>query len=153
MNLETTTCISHEHLALVKMYSKKYNITLSSFILQLINYIVSYKYSKTQSYTRLSYRPRYSNQWKRFHLSLIEHEYEFLMDIRKVYKISIAKMIAFCIDNFLYEFVSSLDKQDNTDNYRFSGYTFQFYIEEGIPCCKFYWGPHPDILKKATLVT
>ena len=84
---------------------------------------------------------------------LIEHEYEFIMDVRKVYKVSLAKMIAFCIDNYLYDFIAALEKVDNTDNYRISGYSFQFYLEDGIPCCQFYWGPHPDIWKKAIYET
>ncbi|MCX8125333.1 MAG: hypothetical protein N3F66_14390 [Spirochaetes bacterium] len=147
MNLETTTCISYEHLNIIKIYSKKYKIPLSSFIVNFINYVLSHKNIKTKSYSRVSYRPRYNGSWKRLHIVLLEHEYEFFMDVRKVYKVSLAKMIAYCIDNYLFDFISALEKDDNTDNYRFSGYTFQFYLEEGIPCCKFYWGPHPEILK------
>ncbi len=151
MNLETTTCISHKHLELIKVYAEKYKIPVSSFIIYLINFVVTHKIMQVKACSRLSYRPRHSGGWKRVHIMLLEHEYEFVMDVRKVYKMSLAKIIAFCIDNYLFDFINALNKEDNTDNYRCCGYTFSFYLEEGIQCCQFYWGPHPEILKKITL--
>jgi len=149
MNLETTTCISYEHLDIIQRYAKLHKLSLSMFIINFINYVVSYKTINTKAYSRLSYRTRYSGNWRRLHIVLLEHEYEFIMDVRKVYKMSLAKVIAYCIDNYLYDFLNALEKEDNTDNYRVSGYSFLVFLEEGIQCCQFYWGPHPEILKKA----
>ncbi|HOJ27544.1 MAG TPA: hypothetical protein PL059_00560 [Spirochaetota bacterium] len=149
MNLETTTCISYEHLDIIQRYAKLHKLSLSMFIINFINYVVSYKTINTKAYSRLSYRTRYSGNWKRLHIVLLEHEYEFIMDVRKVYKMSLAKVIAYCIDNYLYDFLNALEKEDNTDNYRVSGYSFLVFLEEGIQCCQFYWGPHPEILKIA----
>jgi len=43
------------------------------------------------------------------------------------------------------------EKEDYyTDNYRYSGYSFEVSREEDIFYYKVYWGPHPDILRKAT---
>jgi len=145
MNLETTTCISYEHLQLLKHHADKNKLSLHSCIVALINYTVLHKTIAVKAYTRLSYRKRYI-QWKRLHIMLLEHEYEFILDLKKVYKMSFAKLIAYCIDNYLYEFLEALEKEDNTDNYRCGGYTFRFFLEEGIQCCQFYWGPPPEIL-------
>lgn len=147
MNLETTTCMSPEHLQIIKTHALKHNVSLRSFIVGIINYVISHKTIPVKVYSRLSYRPR-DGAWMRFHLVLIEHEYEFLLDVKKVYKMSLAKVIAYCIDNYLFDFLKALSDEDNTDNYRCSGYTFQFYLEEGIQCCQFYWGPHPRTMKK-----
>lgn len=148
MNIETTTCIVYDHLKLLREYAAHYELSLHSFIVSLINYVMSYKKIPVKSYTRLSYRERY-HSWKRVHLYLYEHEYEFLMDVRKVCKMSLAKVIAFCVDNYLFDFIAALNSDENTDNYRYSGYTFAFYLEDGIPCCQFYWGPPPELLQKA----
>lgn len=148
MNIETTTCIACEHIELLKLYAAHYKISFHTFVVNLINYVLSYKTLPIKSYTQLKYRKRHTN-WKRVHLYLYEQEYEFLMDVRKVCKMSIAKVIAYCVDNYLFDFLAGLDSEENTDNYRYSGYTFCFYLDEGIPCCQFYWGPPPELVKQS----
>ncbi|MEW6525687.1 MAG: hypothetical protein AB1444_03350 [Spirochaetota bacterium] len=149
MNIETTTCIAYEHLELFQSYAAMHKLSLHTFIINFINYVLSYKHIPVKSYKRLQYRKRYQ-AWKRVHLYLYENEYEFVMDVRKVCKMSLAKVIAYCVENYLYDYLAALDSEDNTDNYRFSGYTFSFYLEEGIHCCQFYWGPPPELVKLAT---
>jgi hypothetical protein len=149
MNIETTTCIAYEHLELLQENAAIRKLSLHTFIINFINYVLSYKHIPVKSYSRLRYRKRYQT-WKRVHLYLYENEYEFVMDVRKVCKMSLAKVIAYCVENYLYDYLAALDSEDNTDNYRFSGYTFLFYLEEGIPCCQFYWGPPPELVKLAT---
>jgi len=48
-------------------------------------------------------------------------------------------------------FLSKEEEKDDyyADNYRYSGYSFEISREEDIFYCKLYWGPHPDILRKA----
>ncbi|MEW6527967.1 MAG: hypothetical protein AB1444_15025 [Spirochaetota bacterium] len=148
MNIETTTCIAYEHLELFQLCAAVYKLPLHTFIINFINYVFSYKRIPVKSYKRLQYRKRYQT-WKRVHLYMYENEYEFVMDVRKICKMSLAKVIAYCVENYLYDYLAALDSDENTDNYRFSGYTFSFYLEEGIPCCQFYWGPPPELVKLA----
>ena len=61
-----------------------------------------------QSFKQLSYRKK-GTAWKRFHLVLFDDEYEFFMDVKKVWKMSLAKVIAYCMDNVLFEFLAILD--------------------------------------------
>lgn len=151
MNIETTTCVSLEHLDLIKFYAIRYNMSLRTFISSLISFSAQWEKVGIQSFQQLSYRKK-GTSWKRLHLMLYEDEYEFFIDVKKVWKMSLAKIIAFCLENVLDEFLKVLDTmQDNdyTDNYRHNGYTFSFYREENIVCCQFYWGPHPEIIRKA----
>ncbi len=148
MYLETTTCISSKHLELLQFYSQKCNISIRTLISSLINYAVSSEKFQIHRFKRLSYRKR-NNDWVRFHLYLFEDEYEFFMDVRKVYKMSLARVIEYCIDTVLFDLVDLLLKEDDTDNYRYRNYTFGFFEEEGVFCCQFYWGLHPDIVRKA----
>ncbi|HOT20276.1 MAG TPA: hypothetical protein PLX22_10035 [Spirochaetota bacterium] len=148
MNLETTTCISYEHLDVIMHHSEKYDMSMRSFIVSFINFVATHKIVPNKPYSRLTYRSRGIAEWKRLHLVLLENEYEFFLDVKKLWKMSLAKIIAFCIENYLYDFIEALENTDNTDNYRFSGYSFGVFLEEGIQCCQFYWGPPPSILKK-----
>ncbi len=151
MNIETTTCISVEHIELMKFYSKHYNISQRTFLSGLVSFAAQLEKEDVKSFKQLSYRKK-GTHWKRFHLVLFEDEYEFFMDVKKLWKMSLAKIIAFCLDNVLDEFLAVLDsmgEDDYTDNYRYSGYTFSVYRVYGIVCCKFFWGPDPKIIKKA----
>lgn len=148
MYLETTTCISLKHLELLQFYSQKCNISIRTLISSMINYAVNTEKCQVQRFTRLSYRRR-NNEWVRFHLYLFEDEYEFFMDVKKVWKMSLAKILEYCIDNVLFDLIDLLLEEDDTDNYRYRNYTFGFYKEEGVFCCHFYWGLHPEIIRKA----
>ena len=148
MNIETTTCLSVEHLELLQYYSKLYNIPIRTIISSMINYAVHTEKYKVQRFKRLSYRSR-NGKWVRFHLCLFEDEYEFFLDVKKVWKMSLAKIIAFCIDNVLFDLIRLLIEEDDTDNYRYKNYTFGFFMEEGVFCCHFYWGLHPELIRKA----
>jgi len=154
MNIETTTCISYEHLDIIKYHAKKHKMTLRTFISCLIRFAAQCEKGEIRYFKQLRYRPRKSGSWKRLHLVLYEDEYEFFMDVKKLWKMSLARVIAFCIDNVLEEFLRFLSKEEEkddyyTDNYRYSGYSFEISREEGIFYCKVYWGPHPEILRKA----
>lgn len=42
MNIETTTSITSEHLELFKQYTPLYKLLLHTFIINFINYVLSY---------------------------------------------------------------------------------------------------------------
>lgn len=155
MNIETTTCISYDHLEVLKYHAKYHNMSLRTFISCLIKYAAQFEKANVKYFKQLKYRKRGQGQWRRLHLVLYEDEYEFLLDVKKLWKMSLAFVIAFCLDNVLEEFLRFLERESHredyyTDNYRYSGYSFEIGNEENIFYCKFYWGPHPEILRKAT---
>jgi len=154
VNIETTTCISYEHLEILKYNAERHNMSLRTFISSLIRFAADLEKNNVQYFKQLTYRKRGQGQWKRLHLVLYYDEYEFFLDVKKLWKMSLAKVIAFCLDNVLEEFLrflSIVEQEDDyyTDNYRYSGYSFEVGREEDIFYCKFYWGPHPEIVRKA----
>ncbi len=156
MYIETTTCISYNHLSLVKLYALEHKMSVSSFLAHLIAFAVQCEKLDIRCLKRLRYRKRNGGSWKRVHLVLFQDEYEYFLDVRKLWKMSIANVIAYCLDNVLQEFLNFLtrveqDEDYYTDNYRLKGYAFDFCIEEEVFCIKLYWGPHPEIIKKALL--
>jgi len=74
--------------------------------------------------------------WHLFHLQVGEDEYEFLLDMRKLCKMSVSLILAYAVGKYL----SKLMKNKNTDNYRFKNYIIvREYIDDVI-CWKFIWG-------------
>ncbi|MEW6527812.1 MAG: hypothetical protein AB1444_14235 [Spirochaetota bacterium] len=159
MYFETTTCISLIHLAVLQEYSQKLSIPLRSLLVYMVMYAAKKEKRKFIAFKRIAYRKRnIDNPWKRVHLVLYQSEYEFLLDVKKLWKMSLAHVIEFCTENVLDEFFLYFQKrlkEINTDNYPNNllsyyenrSYTFDFYREKGIHCLKFYWGPPPKLLK------
>jgi len=108
MSIETTTCISFEHLKLLQSHAQRYDMSLRTFISGMVSFAAQCEKVSVQSFKQLSYRKK-GTAWKRFHLVLFDDEYEFFMDVKKVWKMSLAKVIAYCLDNVLFEFLAILD--------------------------------------------
>ncbi len=160
MDFETTTCISLQHLAILQEDAQKLDVPLSTLIVYLVMYAAKKEKKTYVAFKRIAYRKRNTgNPWKRVHLVLYQSEYEFFLDVKKLWKMSLANIIAFCVDNVLEEFFLYFKerlKEINTDNYPENlpsyyenrSYTFDFHREKGIHCLKFYWGPPPEVLRK-----
>ncbi len=154
MTIETTTCISYAHLEILTLHAAKHKMTLRTFISALISFAAYFDKIHVQYFKQLKYRQRHNGEWKRLHLVLYDDEYEFFMDVKKLWKMSLARIIAFCLDNVLYEFLEFLAKEEKnedyyTDNYRYRGYAFETGTKKDIFYLTVYWGPHPKILQKA----
>ncbi|MGB4268711.1 MAG: hypothetical protein WBK20_05965 [Spirochaetota bacterium] len=153
MNIETTTCISYEHLDLLHSHATKHGMSLRTFISSLVSFAAQSQKVDIRYFKQIKYRPK-GSKWKRLHLVLYNDEYEFFLDVKKLWKMSLAMVIAYCIDNVLYEFLKFLTKVEEdedyyTDNYRYSGYTFEIGEDANIFFYTLYWGPHPAIVKKS----
>ncbi|MEW6526235.1 MAG: hypothetical protein AB1444_06150 [Spirochaetota bacterium] len=161
MDFETTTCISLPHLAILGDYAHTLDVPLTTLIVYLVMYAAKKEKKTYVAFKRIAYRKRNAgNPWKRVHLVLYQSEYEFFLDVKKLWKMSLANIIAFCVDNVLEEFFLYFKKrlkEINTDNYPNNlpsyyenrSYTFDFHRENGIHCLKFYWGPPPKALRTA----
>jgi hypothetical protein len=159
MDFETTTCISYEHLNILEGYCQKLDVPLRTLIVYMILYAAKKEKKKAIAFKRISYRKRNKgNPWKRVHVVLYHSEYEFFLDVKKLWKMSLANVIAFCVDNVLVEFFEYFSRRlkeiesDNYPNnlpsyYENRSYTFDFHREKGIHCLKFYWGPPPEALQ------
>jgi len=147
MNFETTTCISHEHREILELYAKKYNVSLRNLIAMLVQYIAEHEKIMFNGNRRIKYRSRKGpHTWQRLHIVLYPQEYEFVLDVKKVYKMSFALIIAFGVDFVLEEFIKLVLEKENTDNYRLCNYHFEFGEDEGIKYCHIYWGLPTKIL-------
>ena len=89
MNFETTTCISHEHREILELYAKKYNVSFRNLIAMLVQYIAEHEKIMFNGNRRIKYRNRKGpHTWQRMHIVLYPQEYEFVLDVKKVCKMS-----------------------------------------------------------------
>ncbi|MGQ9842022.1 MAG: hypothetical protein ACUVRK_00520 [Spirochaetota bacterium] len=151
MDFETTTCISYDNVQLLTEIAAKLDIPLHSFIVRLLIFGVKNEKAICKAFKSIAYRKRNKdNPWKRVHLYVQYREYEYLLDIKKLWKMSIARAIEYCVEHVLDEFTESLqlyiesEKRGNTDNYLeyvFNrSYLFEHDREEGVHSVRLYWG-------------
>jgi len=148
MQFETTTCIAKEHRELLNYYASVYDISVTDFITSLIHYAVLCEKQDPKTFKGIQYRKRRKGQWERIHLYVRYNEYEFLLDMKKIWKMSVALLIEYCIENVLEEFVKRLSEEDDTYSYRFRSYTIKFEKIYGFESFQIIWGLPPEIMEK-----
>ncbi|GAB4112796.1 MAG TPA: hypothetical protein PL059_14620 [Spirochaetota bacterium] len=151
MNAETTTCISLTHDKILKEICKKYNLSITTIVVLMVKFAVERQKLSIISNRNVKYRNKNCSIWRRIHLQLSPNDYEFLMDVKKIWKISVAKMIEYCIDNVLFELQEKVLEKNKTDNYLYNNYHFEIGEEEGLTYYLIYWGLPLKLLKKLTL--
>jgi hypothetical protein len=82
---------------------------------------------------------RNKNEWVTFHLVLRVDEYEYLLDLKKLMKMSASLIVAYAVEKFL----KKLMKKNNTDNNRYRNYLIVKEIIDNLICWKFIWGFPP----------
>jgi hypothetical protein len=91
------------------------------------------------TWSRVRYQKRdIKSNWRHMHLTLRPDEYEFFLDLRKVYKFSVSYLIAYAVEKYLEEIIKKLSK--GSDNYRYKNYMFQSLIVDGVICWILSWG-------------
>jgi len=148
MQFETTTCIKKEHRKLLHHYADTFDIPVTDFLTSLIHYAALCEKKKPRTFKGIRYRKRRQGEWERMHLYVRYNEYEFLLDMKKLWKMSVALLIEYCIENVLDEFVKRLLQEDNTYSYRFTSYTFSFEKVFGCHSYQIIWGLPPEIMGK-----
>jgi hypothetical protein len=134
--METTLNINAAVLAKITCSAKSAGISRSALILILMKRVMA-DISDTAcmgSMVRYQEGGR-SRDWRTFHLTLREDEYEFLLDLRKLMKMSVSRILAYAVKKY-----HRTTKRMFTDNYRFINYTILREIVDDIICLKFMWG-------------
>jgi hypothetical protein len=88
-------------------------------------------------------RVRYQNRntggkWSHLHLSLRPDEYEYFLDLRKIFKFSVSFLVSYAVEKYLDEILDNLCKGD--DNYRYKNYMLTRVIVDGVISWILSWG-------------
>lgn len=95
-------------------------------------------------WSRIQYQQRSNKKvWRCVHVSIRQDEYEFFIDLRKIYKSSVSFLIAYGIEKYLDEIVRKI--LNSVDNYSYRNYILSRVVISGVVCWILYWGL-PDIL-------
>lgn len=142
MLFETTM---HIHTNTLEMLNRGAAITgrTRTFIIKLLmQRMMSDNQKLLQSHSRVKYQAREAKEnWHQLHMSMNEYEYEYYLDMRKFFKMSVSFILAFAVRRYLDEVLNELLNDSNiTDNYRYHNYIFIKKLIDGVICWQIYWG-------------
>jgi hypothetical protein len=95
-----------------------------------------------QAHSRVRYQERdLKENWHRLHIVMNEYEYDYCLDMRKLFKMSFSFILAYAVKRYLDEIIyKSLDVNINTDNYPYKNYILIKKTIDGVICWQIYWG-------------
>ena len=135
----------HVHKRILEMLNKSAETTgrTRTFIIKLLmQRVMSDNKKMVKSHSRIRYQVRdVKENWHNLHICMNEYEYEYYLDMRKFYKMSVSFILAYAARRYLDDIVNKLlDNSINTDNNSYRNYIFVNETMDGITCWKIYWG-------------
>src|SRR4030042_96546 len=98
---------------------------------------------------RIKYQDRdIRENWRCYHLDLRPDEYEFFLDLRKLFKQSLSRLLVCAVIKYLDAMTGRLC--NCLDNYRYRNYILSKIIIEGVICWVLYWGIPPALFNKSS---
>ncbi|HOT43857.1 MAG TPA: hypothetical protein PLM53_05345 [Spirochaetota bacterium] len=139
MNIDTTININSHVYGLLSKAIVLTGYSKNQIISSLMRRIGDDHDAMIATWTRIRYQKRGNKEdWRQLHLTLRPDEYEFFLDLRKVFKFSVSCLVAYAVEKYLDEILKKLYKGD--DNYRYKNYMFQRIIVDGVVCWMLSWG-------------
>lgn len=140
--METTINIHAGTLQNLRKTAGSLRISRSELIIRLMKKVMNDIGDNARTCTMVKYQARrYQGDWHTFHISIQPDEYEYLLDLRKLLKMSVSLILAYAVNKYL-------KKKDNsiiTDKNLFINYFIIKEMTKGITCWKFFWGHPPAV--------
>jgi hypothetical protein len=137
-NMETTININIEVLDSITKAAGKRGVSRSEMILFFMKEVMGEVTGPVRYGKPVMYQDKADpDRWHTFHLQLREDDYEYLVDLRKLLKMSVSCILAFAVKKYL--------KNINTDNNRYKNYVVIKNIRSGIIFWTLIWGYPPNI--------
>ena len=141
MIIETTVYIHKNTLVMLNRGAAVTGRARTFIIKLLMQRLMRDNHKMLQSHSRVRYQERADKEeWHRLHMVMNEYEYEYYLDMRKFFKMSVSYILAFAVRRYLDEVMNELIKGNIiTDNYRFRNYIFIKKIIDDVICWQIYW--------------
>jgi hypothetical protein len=140
--METTLNVNIGILNHITSAAESKRISRSELIAILIKKVMDENHMTISMGKLVKYQEKRSlENWHTFHLNLREDDYEYFLDLRKLFKMSVSLILAYAVEKYLI----NLDEIDTTDNYRFRNYVIIKEVVENIICWRCYWGYPPNL--------
>jgi hypothetical protein len=142
--METTLNIHVDILAQINRAARARGISRSKTIIILIKNVMKDIPDPGRMGRLVQYQPRNSpDKWHRFHIQLRIDDYEYLLDLRKLLKMSVSSILAYA----LQKYGDKLMDGNGADNNRYKNYMIIREVIDNIICWRFIWGYPPRIEK------
>lgn len=113
--------------------------SLTSIIVTLLKKNAYHHTGHSRAWIRIRYQRRQKGRiWTRIHVRLSPAEYEFILDLRRVYKRSVSSLIACSADKYLNDLKET--HTSTSDNYHINAYSLSTVIIDGVTCHIQMWG-------------
>jgi len=142
--IETTINIRIDTKRKLAEAAEECGISISKLIVKLMKKAMKKPTVMAECFSRIKYQPKAPKyQWQRLHVSLFARDYEYFLDMRKLYKCSVSLLVAICSEKHLESLLNDV-RDDNhemdTDNYPFNNYVILHTWSGDVSCWKIYWG-------------
>ncbi|MBN1497723.1 MAG: hypothetical protein JXA07_13190 [Spirochaetes bacterium] len=140
--METTLNIGVDVFGQIAAAADIRGISRSTLITSLLKCVMNDIPDSTRIGKMVKYQERRSSaDWHVFHLSLREDEYEYFLDLRKLFKMSLSLILVYSVKKYL----SKMMKKNSTDNYSYKNYVLIRELIDNIISWRILWGYPPDI--------
>ncbi|MBP7738700.1 MAG: hypothetical protein KA369_22180 [Spirochaetes bacterium] len=145
--METTLNIHVDIFRLINSAAKARGISRSDLIVTLLKKVMDDIANPSRLGKLVQYQEKSMPcEWRTFHVSLREDDYEYFLDLRKLLKMSVSLILAYAVKKYLKRIMN----KNITDNYLFKNYVLAKMVIDNIVCWKLIWGYPPDITKFIT---
>jgi hypothetical protein len=142
--METTLNIRMDILEKIVCAAESKEMTCSEVIVFLLKQVMG-GIGKTRPIGRpVKYQERRRPEdWTVLHVQVREDEYEYMMDLRRLLKLSVSLIVARAVEKYLNDSTTCVV----TDNYRFVNYMLIQEIIDHVKCWRLIWGYPPHVEK------
>ncbi len=142
--METTLNIHADILEKINRAARLRCTSRSGMIIVLIKRIMddvpnSVRFGRMVRYQKRN-RP---DVWHTVHVQLRMDDYEYLLDLRRLLKMSVSLILAYAVGKYL----NGIMEKKETDNYQYKNYVLIKEVFNGTICWRLIWGYPPDIEK------
>jgi hypothetical protein len=142
MFIESTIYVHKNIQEVLEKGAETIGYTRTSIIKILLQRVMKDNHKLLKSYSRIKYQERDEKEnWHRLHIVLNEYEYEYCLDMRNFYKMSVSLILAYAVRRYLDEIVNELLYGNIcTDNYLYKNYIFIKKTIDEVICWQICWG-------------
>ncbi len=142
--MDTTLNIRNDILDQITKVARSHGVSRSKMIVLLFQKMANDIADPGHLGRMVKYQSRRApKDWHVFHVRLREDVYEYLLDLRKLAKMSASLILAYSAEKY----IDKHKRLKNTDNYPFKNYIITKEVLDNIIVWKFFWG-WPYNLKK-----
>ena len=149
MIVETTIYINKIILKELSNASEKTGKSRNSIIILLLRRATEDSCQLMKSNSTVKYQEHDPiKNWHRLHIQLKEDEYEYCLDMRKFYKMSVSFIVAYAVCRYLSDLLKILSEiGEITDNYLPLNYILIREVIDSTTCWRIYWGIPNNLAK------